>query len=195
MLSLIALAAGLLACPPESTLTSRVKHPICYDTPSRIGVIVFEDSHWWGGAWASTNAPEGQDVFYFPEFLGNPLEDCSSESMRCLASEDMGFAVPKKSRDVNGEYTTKGGKVVLDKCLLGFGNQCQIMRLRMESAKTPGTFTYYVYHEYFGIVSFGVVEEGGLPKSRAEVEAAASQYVLRGDHGLLRPRKNSKDRR
>lgn len=185
MLNVITLAASLLACPPDSILTSRVKHPICYETPSRIGVIVFDDSVWWGGARASTDALEGHDVFYFPEFLGNPLEDCSSESMRCLASEDMGFAVPKKSRDVNGEYATKGGKMVLDKCLLGFGEQCHIMRLRMESAKTPGTFTYYVYHESFGIVSFGVSGPDEKPQSGAEAAAIASQYILQGGYGLF----------
>lgn len=166
---------------------SREKSSFIYDNPEKTYTILMYNNWITSGPIPPKTYVAGQSRFALEETFGFAITDCSSEKVRCWVAEDINFALPNDTREIKGEFVTSAGIMVMEECLRGHDTQCQIMRLRMDSAKFPEFSTYYVYNEDYGIVSFGIAGPGEKPHSPAEAAAIANQYILQGERGLFAP--------
>lgn len=190
----IAILLALAVIPVGVNDDSRDKAKFVYDSPARLDTILVFDERIIVGSIAPKTLISGQNQFWLESF-GLIVSNCSTKNIRCWIADDISFALPINTREIKGEYVTSAGTMMMEECLRGHGDQCQIMRLRMDSAKYAGVATYYVYNEDYGIVSFGIASAGEKPQSPAQAAAIANQYILQGERGLFHPEGKAKARR
>ena len=188
--------APIFSCAKSDVfLLEKRKTTIAYESPSRMGAVWFDR-----GIMAYRGYVYGaqQSVSYTYD-TGYPIRDCSDEKYTCLSSWFRVFAVPKGNIEVGMSYEIAGAKLKVENCEMDckvalISSNCQGMvgneYCGLDNALNveKGPITYFLYHEKFGILSFGV--GNGQPQNKSDelknAEAVSRQFILKNESGLLK---------
>jgi hypothetical protein len=131
------------------------------------------------------------------------LTDCSDASFRCIVFGRSAFAVPRQRLSHMPSYVAAGNALKVMQCLRGLKDVCQVALIRVRcfvhpvhnhcepsrDESLPSELLeqmYFIYNEDYGVTSFGNAPEE-LDASSAQMMNWATEYILVGDNGLLKP--------
>lgn len=179
---------------------------ISYFNASRTYYGKFNDNFWMmGPVYPGRPLPEQKKHIFRFEPVSVGLHDCSNKYFRCLSGLDGVFAVPRRRIKPNSKYSVAGSDFKIEKCIQGNKNICQVALISSRHVEISdnnhvtngappngdneggGLAIYFIYNEDVGVTAFGEVNRD-LPSVAAKL-AAASEFVLSGDVGLLAPGK------
>jgi hypothetical protein len=179
-------------------------HEIRYVNPKRTYFERFSNVGR-NGLWSGAPLISKQSINTHPEVLMKDLHVCSDEMYRCVYGHYRVFAVPRGPLMENSTYVSGGASFRVEKCFRSVNGRCQVALVSSDcqgeippdkcvvvsggraASALAGRVGYFIFNEDYGITSYGSVEE---PASSPELKmAAALDFVLQGDTGLLLPTK------